>query len=56
MYVKNCEKTHTENFHWPSYVFTMCVMILHTDVSVGKRMFCTEVLDPVLGVKRICSK
>lgn len=56
MYVKNCEKTRAEGFHWPSYVFTMCVLILHTGVSVGILILYTEVLDPVLGVKRICSK
>lgn len=54
MYLKNCEKTCTENFRWASYTFTMCVLILHTEVSVGIFMFYTEVLDPVLSVKRIC--
>lgn len=48
---ENC----TEDFHWP-YMFIMCVLILHTAVSVGTSMFYTEVLDPVLGVTRTCWK
>lgn len=55
MYLKKCEKTFAENFHCP-YTFTMCVLILHAAVSVGRSMFYTEVLDPVLGVTRICWK
>lgn len=54
MYLKNCKKICTENFYWLSYMFTMCVVVLHTDVTVGIFMFYAEVLDPVLGVKRIC--
>lgn len=55
IYLKKCEKTCAENFHWP-YTFTTCVLTLHAAVSVGRSMFYTEVLDPVLAVTRICRK